>query len=167
MVITTPTGSDDIVPDILATLDHRGDMVAGQVVVTEGLTAIKTHVGITFEQGRIIQRWDVAVTELAQGAVMSQRRNNGVHLNKTAAAGFRTDAAVYPVQQGATGIGNLLQMVEAHRVLVADPLERHTRNVCPQNLMTQIHHLAPLKMPANELQSRRLLHQHTDIAIFS
>jgi hypothetical protein len=47
---------------------------------------------------------------------------------------------VYPVQQGAAGVGHLFQMIETHGILVTDPFERHTGYVRPQNLMIQLKH---------------------------
>jgi len=135
------------IPDILAALDHRGNVVPRQLTITEDFTTVETHMGITPKQGGIVQRWDITVTKLVQRPVVTQRRDDGIHLDDAALAGFGADPAMHPVQQGATGIGDLVQMIEAHRILIANPFEWHTRDVCPQYLMTQIHHFSTWLKP--------------------
>jgi len=126
VIVTTPAGSDHVAPDILATLDDRCHVIPRQRIVAEVFTAIKTHMGIASEQGRIIQRRDITVAKLVQRPIMAQCRNNGIHLDDAALAGFGIDSAMHAVQEGSTGIGHLFLVIEAYRILVPDPFEWHT-----------------------------------------
>jgi hypothetical protein len=53
-------------------------------------------------------------------------------------AGKRIDTAVYAVQSPAEGITDLAKGNEPHGILVADPFQRHTGDVCPEYLLLEV-----------------------------
>ena len=78
VVVATPTGRDDITPDILTSLNCRRHMVTGKITMTKCFTAIKTNMGITFKQGRVVEWRHIPVAKLVKGAIMALCRNKGV-----------------------------------------------------------------------------------------
>ena len=54
MVVTTLTGSHDIVPDVLPLMADWCDMIPGQQFVPKLIATVQANLCISLEQGRVI-----------------------------------------------------------------------------------------------------------------
>ena len=66
------------------------------------------------------------------------RRDNRINIDATAFPVDGTVATEYGIKEGAAVIRYLLGVVETYRFTVVNPLERHSGNIGPQNLLRYI-----------------------------
>jgi hypothetical protein len=66
--------------------------------------------------------------------------NDGVDLDHTALAGFGINATTHLIQWGTAGIGDALIVIEPNRLLIVDPLQRHSSHIGPQDFLVQSLH---------------------------
>jgi hypothetical protein len=102
-------------------------------------------VGIAFEQGRIIQGRHITITISGQYLVTAIGRDNGIYINPALAPGQGTNSAMHTVQQAAAAVRYLIKVIQAHRLLVIDPFQRHAGRISTQDLLMQVVHALPPK----------------------
>jgi hypothetical protein len=94
--------------------------------------------GITFEQGRVVQRRRVTgvVTGLSMAVAMGG--NDGTDFNHAAQTAPGINAAMEAVQQGTATVSHLFQVIQLHGFLVVNPLQGHAGHISPEDLMVQM-----------------------------
>ena len=110
-------------------------MIARQFGSSKLLRAVKTKVRVALKQRSITQRRRVSIGIALKRVCIAMGGDNRVDLDDAAPPGECVAATANLVNHRSAGVGNLFGMVEPNRVAVVDPLQRHARNVCPQDLL--------------------------------
>src|SRR5690606_39000083 len=90
------------------------------------------------EQGLVVQGRYVAIAEFGGVRRTADGGDDGIDLDGTLQAGRGVDAAEDPEERHAAAVGDLAEVVQAHRVPVVDPFQGHARDVGPQDLLRRI-----------------------------
>jgi len=98
VVIAAPAGSSDVVPDILAAVRQRRDVIAGQVPRLEPHCAVQAEVGVALEEGAIVQGWHVLIPDESEALAGAFGGDDRVDVDPAAASVKRTVATKYRVQ---------------------------------------------------------------------
>ena len=67
VIIAPFTGRYDVVPGVAAIKADWGNMIPGQELVLKPVSTVEAYMGISFEQGRIIQWRRISFARLEQG----------------------------------------------------------------------------------------------------
>jgi hypothetical protein len=134
-VVAALAGRYHVSPDVLAALAQRPDVITGELKIWKLFATIQAQRLVPPEQGLVAQGRCVGLGKQVRVRMAPVTGDNGIDVDKTSGAGEGADATVDAVDNAAQGVTDLVQGNEACRVLVADPLQRHSGNIGPQYLL--------------------------------
>ena len=135
VIVAAAARRHDVRPDVAPAAADRRDVVARELRGAELQTAVHAQVRVALEQRAVVQRRRVALAVALERVRIAVRRDDRVHLDDAAIAGFRAVAAADPVQRRAAGVGHLAAVIERRGDAVVDPLEWHSRDIGAQNFL--------------------------------
>jgi hypothetical protein len=135
VIVAALARSDYIFPVVHSTLTHGGYVIARQIPVSELSAAVQAQVAVSGEQGLVTQWRGVVSVGLDRCVTVTACGNYRIDIDYALAPGAGIDTTAYAVKQRTAGVFDLLQMIQAHRIAIADPIERHPRNIGSQYLM--------------------------------
>src|SRR6516164_11588667 len=104
LVVAAPAGRHHVGPDVRTALAEGTDVIARQLARGKSLGAVHAEIGITAEQGLVVQRRHVVVARVAWVTGVTHGRDDGVDFEHRATPGARIGAAVQLIEKRAARV---------------------------------------------------------------
>ncbi len=137
VVVAALARGDDVVPAVDASVAQGRHVVPGEEEGVLALAAVQAQVRVAAKEDGIAEGRGVAPACLREDVPVTRRGEDGVDLDGAPQAGPGRDPAAQPVQDRPEGVDDAVEMVQAHGLLVADPLQGHAGHVDPEHLLFQ------------------------------
>ncbi len=121
-------------------------MIARQGGFGRPFAAVHAHVAVAGEQSLVAERRHVLRALAVRGKGVAPRRDDGIDLYDGTRAADGVGAAAHSVHDLPARVQDLAEMIQPHRLLVTDPVQRHSGHIRAQSTLIEVvHRLFPAR----------------------